>query len=281
MSKQRPTPQQAWSKGEEAPLVAGLMIVGGLAWLLVTIAGGEPSVWTLFGVAPFAMPCAVIAGGAYSLLRWRAHRGLLAVEAEGLRITEHGRERYFAWHEIGRVRKYLDDETEVVAIERVGELSYVPALGDVRGFPVAADDLVKLVRERSERAHRVEAARAPEGDVDVSGDVAERVRSLRGRPEFDQQHWWLTFCIGGSPGALLAVSHVLAQKGASNVEGADSGFINAKTVVASNPDAVTTAIDEVRAAVAKLGASLLTVDADTDEDVRTSYFAQLWEAPIR
>lgn len=99
---------------------------------------------------------AFFVGGASLLIRARsAGLDTLTIDERGVEIVEGGRRRVFAWQEIARVRIYDEGDAEfplrVVALERLGELLYVPAMGDVRGFPMDADDLVALIREGKRR----------------------------------------------------------------------------------------------------------------------------------
>jgi hypothetical protein len=111
----------------------------------------------------------------------------------------------------------------------------------------------------------------------IQAVIAAGVERARLRPALATlSEWWLTLCITGTEAALVAVANVLASQGGENLDGADTGFLNAKLRVASDTDQIIAMIERVDALATAAGAELVTVDADSSERVEESAFEQLW-----
>jgi len=100
---------------------------------------------------------------------------------------------------------------------------------------------------------------------------AKQIPGLRGLAA-----WWLTFCIAGPTIALERIVTALAEEAGVNLEGAESGFLNAKLRTPAEPEQIVDAVLRVHRLASASGATLVAVDADSSADVEVSTCFALW-----
>jgi hypothetical protein len=116
-----------------------------------------------------------------------------------------------------------------------------------------------------------------------TGSLAEQIgvnfERLKSESGFGEARLWLTFYLWGKPQDLERLTSVLTEEGWVNVTGWEGGFIYPKIEVAKVLADITETTCAAQELVAKYGAEILNIDADTSADVKQAEFLTLYRSP--
>ena len=87
----------------------------------------------------------------------------------------------------------------------------------------------------------------------------------------------LTFYLVGDPDNHLSMRANLEEMGASNLDGAEWGFVYAEVPIALNKDCVLRRIDQGASFAGEGGILIDLIDIDSSPDVESSKFYTLWK----
>lgn len=108
--------------------------------------------------------------------------------------------------------------------------------------------------------------------------IAERAKLIAANPVFAVPEWWLTFDIAGDPEPLTALARRLKSEGWQNLEGVDTGWLNAKMPVHNDPVIVARAVCNALQILENASVQVVAIDVDTSPDVTVSRFKTLIES---
>jgi hypothetical protein len=109
--------------------------------------------------------------------------------------------------------------------------------------------------------------------------IEENLPKVHSRPEFADDHGWLTFYLCGPSDDLRRLSHALDGQGWVNTGDWDGGFIYQKIKAERTAAAILTLAIATQALCGAYGITIVGIDADTSSDVRHSHVEVLYNAP--
>ncbi len=109
--------------------------------------------------------------------------------------------------------------------------------------------------------------------------VQRNLPKVEARPEFEGDRLWLTFYLCGQPEDLRILSGFLDNRGWTNVQGGEGGFIYPKIQVEKSVSAIVEAAEATRELCDPLDVRIDLIDADTSPDVQRSKFEILYRGP--
>lgn len=105
--------------------------------------------------------------------------------------------------------------------------------------------------------------------------IEGRVAIIRSMPGFGAPTWWLTFYLTAPSQKLEAIAERLLAFQAINLGGTEGGFLYPKLPVSSDPQAVSSLIEQIEKIAASCSVEMLQVDADTSPDGFSSKFQEI------
>src|SRR4051794_11306981 len=108
--------------------------------------------------------------------------------------------------------------------------------------------------------------------------VQRNLPKVEAWPEFDSERLWLTFYLCGPPGNLRTLSGLLDDRGWTNVQGGEGGFLYPKVQVAKSVTAIVRTAEATRELCDPLDVQINLIDADTSPDVEQSKLEILYRS---
>jgi hypothetical protein len=108
--------------------------------------------------------------------------------------------------------------------------------------------------------------------------IASNLVRMLVSPTFAGERIWLTCYLSGAPESLHRLAEELGRGGWANTEGWEDGFIYPKLKVRKSMDAILEVAHAVQNCCHAYDADILSIDADTSADVKSSQFVTLFRS---
>jgi hypothetical protein len=100
--------------------------------------------------------------------------------------------------------------------------------------------------------------------------IMDRASAIMALPGFDAPQLWLTFYLCADAAKLDEAARLLASLEATNLGGADGGFLYPKLPVPREPTAIVARVEQVLRLAFEVSIDVVGVDLDTNADLELS-----------